>query len=385
MPIIRKKLYADEGGSSNLRYDEATDTVQYSPDGTNWYDAPELDPRFTNHLPARTGGDPRCDAADNLVANIEQYIDENITAMTLGAGVAGLASILFSRLPILGAGSLLLGLIQGAISALLAAGASALTSEFNTAAYDNLRCYFYCHMDSSGRLTETTLWHVEDEIYNYESATVYNIMRTLFAVSGFGQINDWATVGTATGDCSACDCSGILITYTTVANPDQLPFGVSYLNMGALIDTYKFSYGRRNTGEATGQAYNNLSNIPTTQNAGGVDNERWSGNVINKDPNNANNISETGIVIRFATPRSIWNVRFYYRIASPSYRGIHVRMYGATKNLLYSDDYAVSSSGWVQRALSMGVSDVKYITIDVWGYQATVGASLSRIQVNAGT
>lgn len=204
MPIIRKKLYETEGRSKDLRYDEETDTVEIRIGGV-WYPSPENDPRRTPTLPPRTGSDPRCDAAANLVANWHTWMDDTINSLTLSAGFAALVSLLFSRVPILGGGaSLFLGLIEGAIAALMSAGATDLNNSFTETVYENLQCYFYCHMDDDGQLSRAGLDRVLADVFENEDVTVYNTMLFLALSMGEGGLSDWATMGSVTGDCDEC-------------------------------------------------------------------------------------------------------------------------------------------------------------------------------------
>lgn len=202
-----------EGVQKGLIYDEENDIVLIDPGNGIPYPAPGLDPRLNYHTEPRIGASRRCDAAANLSANFKGYIDDNIVALNLGASFAALVSLLFSRVPLLLEFSIALSLIEGAISAIMAAGASDLANQFTEEVYDRLTCYFYCAMDEDGRLDADTLQDVENDIFVNESTTVYNIMRVLFSQLGFGMVSDLATEGTLTGDCVSCsncgDCSGV--------------------------------------------------------------------------------------------------------------------------------------------------------------------------------
>ena len=53
MEVLRKRLTADEVYASNTRYDPTSGQVQWTPDGVNWYAAPNLDPRNSTSVPKR--------------------------------------------------------------------------------------------------------------------------------------------------------------------------------------------------------------------------------------------------------------------------------------------------------------------------------------------
>lgn len=203
LEVIRDYIGIDQG---QRFYISATDSFEYL-SGDDWLPLdPEADPRHINRVPPRDGTQPRCDAAENLVENLHTYVDENIAAMTLGASVAALTSLAFTRIPFLSP-LLAIGIVEGVVAAILTAGASTLTTVFTEEVYDDLKQLFYCHMDENGRLTAESLAAVEADIFDTMSGTVYTIMRVLFATSGEAGFNEWAAMGTLEGDCDEYSCN----------------------------------------------------------------------------------------------------------------------------------------------------------------------------------
>jgi len=253
MEIVRKELNPDELYPSNLRYNEATDTVEVSNDGTTWTPAPQSDPRNIRTQAPRGGPDPRCDTAANLTENLHEYIDANIAALNAGAGVAALISLFFERLPF--GFTLLIALIEGLIGVIMALGAADLAAKFTTAVYDRLQCLFYCAMDADGILTETALQGVLAEVYATEDVSVYNVLAALALTTGAGGFFDWGTIGDVEGDCTACtDCGWCYVFDFTLGqhgftiqqgtNP-VAPFGIWTADGFKCADAQNAYYSRR--------------------------------------------------------------------------------------------------------------------------------------------
>src|SRR5512147_777857 len=86
MDIIRKELSTSAFYPAFLRYDEATDTVQSTPDnGATWVDAPGSDPRRQTSFPPPETDHPQCDAAARMVAHMQEILDHVIVGFTGGA------------------------------------------------------------------------------------------------------------------------------------------------------------------------------------------------------------------------------------------------------------------------------------------------------------
>lgn len=185
-------------------YNPETDEIEVLVDGVWTPIDPAADPRRISTLPPRETADPRCDAAENLTAGIETWIEANINAFTLGASAASLTSIFFLSFPFLGIFGKIIGIVEGLIAALFTAGSSGVEAAFTEEAYDSMKCYFFDAMDADGRMTQATLQEVEDRLFDAPGGTVYNVMRYLFATIGEGGLNDMAATGTLEGACDDC-------------------------------------------------------------------------------------------------------------------------------------------------------------------------------------
>lgn len=209
-------------------YNPETDGIEVLLDGVWTPIEPAADPRRITTLPPRETADPRCDAAENLTAGVKTWVDAEINALTLGSSAASLASVFFLTFPLLGIAGKIIGIVEGLVGALFTAGASAMTSAFTEAVYDDLKCHFYDAMDIDGRMTQESLQGVEDALFADPGGTVYNVLRVLFLTSGEGGLNDLAATGSLEGDCSDCnDCPGgtdwcVTLFADTAENPGGL-------------------------------------------------------------------------------------------------------------------------------------------------------------------
>ena len=116
MDIIRKELAAGQLYPIDLRYNDATDAVQYTPDGgTTWIDSPQNDPRLNNHYPPPATDDPQCDGAARMTGLLYDYAISIDNYLQAGAAVAEITTatlILLSFIPVIG---VLTALIAGTI------------------------------------------------------------------------------------------------------------------------------------------------------------------------------------------------------------------------------------------------------------------------------
>lgn len=204
MEIIRKRLEAAQVYPANLRYDEATDTVQYSPDGgETWIDSPENDPRQVNHYPPIDTADPRCDAAARMVALIQQLeaqLEASLLASAFGAEVATLILLILAFIPLIG---VLTAVIIGLYAQLVPLGYAAVHAAFDGFDWDDLTCKIYAALGVNGVMNENGLAQLQAGIASYTS-NQQTVLLGILSIVGFGGLNDAASTRGETGDCSAC-------------------------------------------------------------------------------------------------------------------------------------------------------------------------------------
>lgn len=211
MPIIRKKLSVDEVGVKGYRYNATTDTVEVQLPDLSWVDAPTTsDPRVTNVVPPRTGGDPQCDAAANMAIWIDNYITSVVNSITLGVGAFGIAGttlgLIGTAAGVLTAGFGLLWVIAVDLGlALIAQGAGTISAAFTPEVIDTLKCIFYNNMGDDGFIDATQLTQIEADIDTEIGGVVAIVLHAMIALMGFAGLNTQGAVGADAGDCDDCD------------------------------------------------------------------------------------------------------------------------------------------------------------------------------------
>jgi len=204
MPIIRKKLAPGEVYPVDLRYDLDTDTVQRNINGT-WTDSPESDPRTQTTLPPHMTSDPACDAAESVKVALKGQIDGVLDAIDAASTLFTIAGIILSIFTF-GAYALFIDLALGIGDQMLGFGTEAINAALTDPVYDTLKCILRCHMNSSGRLNPGELPVVESEVTDQIGGIGATILNAMLSLAGEGGINNLASLGTATGDCSDCGC-----------------------------------------------------------------------------------------------------------------------------------------------------------------------------------
>lgn len=205
MPIIRRKLDPNEVYPETMRYDADTNTVQSMVNGS-WMDNPAADPRTQTTLPPRITSNPGCDAAQsvadafkNTVDHVLTLISESKTLFTLGGAILALFEF--------GPFGVLIVLALALASVMLDAGTAAIEAALTSTAWDLFKCALYCHMNSLGRVNPGEIPDIQSKISDQIGGLGATILNAMLFLAGEGGVNNLASLGTSTGDCSDCDCS----------------------------------------------------------------------------------------------------------------------------------------------------------------------------------
>lgn len=204
MPIIRKQLKPSDVYPEDIRYNSDTDTVQ-SLINDEWVDNPEADPRTQTTFPPRVTSDTPCDAAQSVVDALKGQIDQTITAVSNASTAATIAGIILGLFTF-GLFEIFITIALGIAGAMIDAGEAALTAALTDPVYDQLKCILDCEMDSSGRLNESSFAVVQSRVTDEIGGLAATIINAMLSLAGFGGINNLASLGTSTGDCSECGC-----------------------------------------------------------------------------------------------------------------------------------------------------------------------------------
>lgn len=207
MKQIRGLLAPSQVTPTGTRYDGGCDCIQISPDGgTTWNDVPGLDPRNdpAYMFPARTGSDPRCDAAANMTAKLQSMVEQaerTITAFQMAT------AFLAIMLPFLGEAGLLVDLIIAVGEAIITIGAGEISLAFTSDQWDLINCILYCDSETDGTLTADDLSQILSDIHDQCNSVVSDVMVLLALMNGFVGLSNAGATGDLTGDCSGCNCA----------------------------------------------------------------------------------------------------------------------------------------------------------------------------------
>jgi len=213
MRVVRKQLSAGEVSPTNQRYNEGTDTVEFSPDGgTTWVPMPSLDPRHSSAFSyPPLGSDVRCDAAANMVKWVKDFLDQATDLLCAGAEAFAVANAAIPLYELISGGSLtLLALITEIAGTLTGLGCAALTAAFDEATYAALLCCFYCNIENDGQVTVDDLVAVEDQVTSDLVTTAALVVNAILFLQGEIGLSNAGVIGAQTGDCDACECETTL-------------------------------------------------------------------------------------------------------------------------------------------------------------------------------
>lgn len=204
MPIIRKKLTADEFSPPYLRYNSECDCVQFTPDGgTTWVDQPANDPRYsiTYLLPPLTGSDIQCRAAEGMTEVIRAMVDkrlEDIDAVGLAGWIMGFVTF------IPGFNVLYALVLAFAFTAVAIAGLI-LETVFTDEAYDAIRCIFYCAIAPDGQMDEAAYDEAYARLIELDPIVRTWVQETMHFMGWVGMSNAGVELEAA-ADCDECEC-----------------------------------------------------------------------------------------------------------------------------------------------------------------------------------
>jgi len=205
MPIVRRKLDANTVYPTNIRYNEDTDTIQ-SLIGDDWVDNPAADPRTQTLFPPRLTSDPACDGAQSVVdalkgqiSGVTEAIDNSKTLFT----IAGIILSIFT----FGTFGVFISLALAAADAMVGAGTTAINAALTDPVWHTLVCILMCNMTSEGRLNTGALATVISQVDDQIGGLGASIIDSMLSLAGEGGINNLASLGSSTGDCSDCGCN----------------------------------------------------------------------------------------------------------------------------------------------------------------------------------
>lgn len=205
MPIIRRKLDPNTVYPEDIQYDPETEKVQRKING-DWVDSPESDPRHQTTLPPRITANTACDAAQSVVDALKGQIDSILEAIDNSGTAFTIAGIILSLFTF-GVFAIFVSIALTIANAMLDAGTTALSAALTDPVYHTLACILSCHMDENGRLTADGLAGVESDVSDQIGGLAAVILNSMLSLAGEGGVNNIASLGASTGDCSDCNCA----------------------------------------------------------------------------------------------------------------------------------------------------------------------------------
>lgn len=210
MPIIRKQLKPSDVYPTDIRYNTDTGTVQSLING-DWVDNPAADPRNQTTFPPHMTADPNCDAAQSVADAFKRQIDGVLSAIAGSQSAFTIAGIILSLFTF-GLFGIFISLALFLAHTMLNAGTISINAALTTPVYHTFMCILNCHMDGSGRLVAGSLGEVEGDIDTQIGGLGATILNAMLGLAGEGGVNNLGSIGTATGDCTDCDCPNCDVT-----------------------------------------------------------------------------------------------------------------------------------------------------------------------------
>lgn len=204
--VIRKRLSEDQVTPPNTRWDETCNCVQTSPDnGTTWNRDDGQDPRVNpaGKLPALSGGDPQCDAAERIGAAFNRYVDTVLAAASIVEAINGVLSFLLIFLPAIG---IILAAIGAGIEVLFGIGTTLISVDMTDAVYEQIKCIIYCHLSTDGQMSQDQLDAINADISTNVGGVPNDVWTVYQNALGFVGLSNSGVKGIETGDCTDCDC-----------------------------------------------------------------------------------------------------------------------------------------------------------------------------------
>jgi len=207
--IIRKRLWAQEIIGDSERWDDTCECFQsFNPFTGTWYDNPAVDPR-TNVvylLPLRTTGDVKCDAAANMVAAMEEILNQFFIFTETVQLINAIIGVIAVFQPGYG---LLVALIIALITAIIEIGVASILFAFSDPeVWDTITCILYRNINSDGSITESQIADVQAEIeVEYPGSVIGLVTSLMFEFLGVVGMNNAGSTGDETGDCDECEIS----------------------------------------------------------------------------------------------------------------------------------------------------------------------------------
>jgi len=190
------------------RYNPDSTHLEYSTDGgASWFDASAFDPRFTTpSAPPPTGGDVACKVAQNIVALLQDIIQQMIDALSAGATFLTLAALVGGIIAILVSGGAAIPLMAGLLSFVLNTTSSALAAAFTPELWDEFTCLLIAYQNEEHQFDGGWDGLMADLQPRTVGNIAWTVLRGLVSLLGPAGLNNAAASGNADGAGCVCEC-----------------------------------------------------------------------------------------------------------------------------------------------------------------------------------
>jgi len=205
--VIRKRLAPEEVAPTTIRYDAGCDCVQVTYDGgATWIDNPDADPRHNpaGLFPARTGSDPRCDAAENMMQHFKAQVNAFLDSASVLQFVNAFLTLLLLIIPGVGAIIELLFIVG---ESLLTIGSTVIDAAMTDPVYDEIKCILYCNIDDNGQMSAEALARTYADVNAQIAGTAALVFQVVTQAWGEVGFSNAGANGDFVGDCDCPDCN----------------------------------------------------------------------------------------------------------------------------------------------------------------------------------
>lgn len=230
MKIIRGRLNPSDVTPANLRWNGTSDQVQQTPDGgTTWIDAPQQDPRHGAgfQFPPRTGGDPQCDSAANMLAKLKSLVNIFEAEISQVQAVNAVVDVALVFMPEVG---IIVEALFVLAEALLTIGSIVIDAAFTDPQWALVEQALYCNLHNDGTIDHNGLLSAISRIHDDCTAVVYDVL--FYVLPGLGEVglSNAGATGTETGDCTGFACNWCYQYLWQTCEPDSWSYVAGFSN-----------------------------------------------------------------------------------------------------------------------------------------------------------
>lgn len=175
----------------------------YNPYTGEWYENPNCDPRVDIRylLPPRAGADARCNAAANVRARFEEWLQNYFTAVSILEAVTSIGDFIGT---FTSGAALLVSIIADAVGALIDIGNALIILEMTDDAWDEFQCIVYSEIADDGQVSKAAKDRIYTRVQAQMTAVQFGVISLIMNTLGEVGMSNAGATGEDVGDCSDC-------------------------------------------------------------------------------------------------------------------------------------------------------------------------------------